>query len=80
MKLREYLNEKKIQKVEYEIKRETSKYNKNMKWHLIYYSDLGKRSEWFKTEKEAKKHVKNSIERGKEGKFGTYMEYIKRNK
>ena len=57
-------------KAYYEIKRETSKYNKYMKWHVIYYYDDTKNvlsSMYFRTEKEAKYDVDHSIWKGKEG-------------
>lgn len=41
-----------------EIKRETSAYNKYMKWHMIQISDNGSHSSlWFKTKPEAIKHI-----------------------
>jgi len=44
----------------YRIVRETSKYNKYMKWHLTFYHADEKTilsSGWFKTEREAKESV-----------------------
>ena len=40
--------------MQYTIKKETSKYNKYLKWHLIGQSITGGIfSQWYKTEKEA---------------------------
>ena len=48
--------------MEYEIKRETSLYNKSMKWHLVGVSQLGKVSSWHKTRKEAEyQQYKNEV-------------------
>ena len=55
--------------VYYEIKRETSKYNKYMKWHLLLYREDKTllSSMYHKTRKAAERDVDNSILRGKEG-------------
>jgi len=57
------------QTVGYKITRETSKYNKYMKWHLEYFRDnnSGLSSNWFKTQKEAIQNVERAIYRGKKG-------------
>ena len=56
-------------KVFYTLKRETSKYNKYMKWHVEYYREdkTLNASEWFKTRKEAKQNIDHSIWRGQKG-------------
>ena len=62
----------------YEIKRETSKYNKYMKWHLIFYREDKSMlaSEYFRTEKEARASVEHSIWRGAQGfPIGNRMSY-----
>ena len=48
------------QTIYYEIKRETSKYNKYMKWHLISYSNDNRMisSEYYKTKKQAYQSIK----------------------
>ncbi len=46
--------------IPYTLKRETSKYNKYMKWHLTFYYEEGGAvlsSEWFKTERQARESV-----------------------
>lgn len=62
----------------WEIRRETSQYNKYMKWHVLFYradkTELA--SQWFKTEKKAQGCVEDSIRRGKEGfPIGNMMSY-----
>jgi len=58
-----------MNKAYYTLKRETSKYNKYMKWHVQYYryDKTPLASNWFKTQKEAQYHVDHSIWRGKQG-------------
>ena len=53
----------------FKIERETSKYNKYMKWHLIYYrEDMSVLASHFtKTEREAMENVKQSKEIGERG-------------
>ncbi len=62
----------------YTVTRETSKYNKYMKWHLQYYRENKTllASQWFKTQKEAIARVDHSIWRGKQGfPIGNRMSY-----
>ncbi len=62
----------------WEIKRETSQYNKYMKWHVLFYhADKTEYcSQWFKTEKQAQWCVDHSIWRGKKGfPIGDTMSY-----
>ena len=58
-----------MNKAYYTLKRETSKYNKYMKWHVEYYRDDKTllASDWFKTQKAAKQNIELSIYRGKKG-------------
>ena len=44
----------------HKITRETSKYNKYMKWHLVTSSENFTRSDWFKTRKEAEYAIEKS--------------------
>jgi hypothetical protein len=52
---------------EYTVTRETSKYNKSMKWHLVTKTGKITTSDWFKTEKaandeiERKKNMRSKI-------------------
>ncbi len=62
----------------YEFKRETSKYNKYMKWHVVYYLDdkTPLASDWFRTEREAQESIEKAIYRGKAGfPIGEMMSY-----
>ena len=47
----------------WEIRRETSKYNKYMKWHILFYDDQMQilASDWTKTKKEAQQKVETAI-------------------
>jgi len=58
-----------INKVYYTIKRETSKYNKYMKWHLeLYHEDKSLlSSEYCKTRKLAQNIIDRAIDRGRKG-------------
>ena len=58
-----------LNKVFYTLKRETSQYNKYMKWHVGYYRDnkTTLASMWFRTQCEAQADVDRSISRGKKG-------------
>jgi len=50
-----------LSKATYEIKRETLKYNKYMKWHLIEHLETGSTcSSHFKTQKQAVNYVNKS--------------------
>jgi hypothetical protein len=65
-------------KVFYEIVRETSKYNKYIKWFLRTYHDDMKllSSCGYRTRREAEKHMASMIEIGKEGfPIGDHLAY-----
>jgi Uri superfamily endonuclease len=65
-------------KAYYNIKRETSQYNKFMKWHVQYYHDNMEllSSEWFKTQREAIANVEKSKWTGARGfPIGNHMSY-----
>ena len=67
-----------MNKAYYTIKRETSKYNKHMKWHVEFYRDdkTPLASEWFKTQKQAQWCIDHSIWRGKQGfPIGNHISY-----
>ncbi len=53
----------------YELLRETSKYNKYMRWHVKYYLENKTlvASDWFKTEREAQESIETAIYRGRQG-------------
>lgn len=52
-----------ISNAKYQIKRETSQYNKYMKWHLVIeFANGSKSSQYFKTRKQAIEHI-NSLRR-----------------
>jgi len=62
----------------YKLKRETSQYNKYMKWHVEYFREDGSLlySDWFKTEREGKANIEHSIWRGRQGfPIGDSMNY-----
>ena len=48
-----------MDKIYYQLKRETSKYNKYMKWHLSYFREDKSllSSDWFRTEKSAQSAI-----------------------
>ena len=66
-------------KCSYTAKRETSQYNKRMKWHLeTFRGDGGSlySSQYFKTQKEMNQHIERMIYRGKEGfPIGNYLSF-----
>ncbi len=65
-------------KVFYTIKRETSKYNKYMKWHLELFREDKTllSSEYTKTQKEAKRIIERAVNSGKRGfPIGNRMTY-----
>ncbi len=62
----------------YQIKRETSKYNKYMKWHLELFRENKTllSSEYFRTEREALASIERSKQTGKEGfPIGDHLSY-----
>ena len=70
--------EKTHDKAYYTLKRETSKYNKYMKWHVQYYRfDKSLLSSiYFKTRKLAQYNIERSISRGSHGfPIGNRMTY-----
>ena len=58
-----------MNKAYYTLKRETSKYNKYMKWHLEYFREDGSllSSEYFKTKNAATISLNNAVLRGQQG-------------
>lgn len=52
-----------------ELRRETSKYNKYMKWRVITYREdmTLLASEYYRTRKKAEQHIETSVFRGKHG-------------
>ena len=61
--------EKSFNKLSYTAKRETSEYNKYMKWHLELFRDDKSRlaSQYFKTQNEMNRHIDRMVYRGKKG-------------
>ena len=60
------------------LSRETSKYNKYMKWHVEYFrNDMSPlSSEWFRTQKRAKEAMEKAIDTGKRGfPIGNHLSY-----
>lgn len=54
----------------YELRRETSQYNKYMKWRVIFYYSIGGTilaSDYFRTRREAEYRIERMIRQGKEG-------------
>jgi hypothetical protein len=51
------------------LKRETSKYNKYMKWHVEYFRDdmSPLASQWYKTQTQAEQAIETSIWKGQKG-------------
>ena len=61
----------------YSITREDNKYNKYMKWHLMFFMGSGSTaSQWFKTRKEAAYCVEHAIYDGQKGfHIGNYVSF-----